>query len=508
MPLKLEPWPGCEVRQASVNSFGYGGTNALIILESASTDFLAAETCKYPSTVKIEDVKYAESLNPGLLELHDSTTTTRFRAKVNKDKERCSRQEAVINSPATLVNSATGRREVRGDHFSVSVVPQIFVMSARSEKSLREVVKKLKDWVSKRYDYQCYFEDLAYNLSSRRSLMQWRYSVVANSYEELTIALDQSIQHTNRISSTLRVGYVFTGQGAQWFAMGRELIFTHSRFAKSLFKSNEILHELGASWSLIEELLCDEVNSRINQSEIAQPAITALQVALVDLLDDIGIKPQVVLGHSSGEIAAAYTAGILPHATALKVSYCRSFVSSYCKRTISRSGAMIAVGLDEDQIRPLIAEIRSGVVSVACVNSPFSSTVSGDEDAILELEQMLNQLSIFNRKLNVDTAYHSHHMQKIAHEYLCSLGELDTRAVRDDVKFISTVIAAEKTLDFGPAYWVENLVSKVRFSDALHFLLAHPKLMRTQSTQALIEIGPHSVLAGPIRQTITQSLKS
>ena len=393
-----------------------------------------------------------------------------------------------------------------------SVIPQLFVFSARSKHSTFQLVARFKEWAGARPDFEEYFEHLAYNLSSRRSMMQWRYSFVASSYLELMASLDQKSLPINKALDELRVAFVFTGQGAQWFAMGRELLHTNSQFAASLTKSDIILRGLGSGWSLLDELLLDENNSRIHQGDIAQPASTALQIGLVDLLVSIGIKPQVVLGHSSGEIAAAYASGILPHDVALRVSYCRSFIPSICRRLVPIKGAMLSVGLSEAEVSDLIAHLHRGIVSVACVNSPYNTTISGDEAAILEIEQTLNKVGVFNRKLKVDTAYHSHHMQTVAQQYLSSLGTIYSQSPRESVTFISSVTAKERTQDFGAAYWVENLVSKVRFCDALQefcrMQMGESQNVRVQPTHIIVEIGPHSVLGGPVQQTISQNFES
>lgn len=142
-------------------------------------------------------------------------------------------------------------------------------------------------------------------------------------------------------------------------------------------------------------------------------------------------------------------------------------MSQACKRVISGTGAMIAVGLGEEDVVQYIEKTRSGLISVACVNSPVSTTVSGDESAIDELKQILDDLSIFNRKLKIDTAYHSHHMKKVASEYYNSISHIKAATPKASVKFYSSVTSTLKTTDFLAQYWVDNLVSKVRFSNAL-----------------------------------------
>ena len=390
--------------------------------------------------------------------------------------------------------------------------PQLVVLTAKSERSLLKRIEDLARWVSKMSSRDDDLYSLAYTLATRRSHMPWRCSVIANNSHDLESSLIQRNFQINRASTDIRLTYLFTGQGAQWFAMGRELISAQPRFRKSLIKSDQILQGLGATWGLVEELSLDKSSSRIDDSKIAQPATTAIQIALVDLLGSLGIQPTAVLGHSSGEIAAGYAAGVLSHVAALSVSYHRGFISNLCKQKLDRKGAMLAVALGEDEASKYIAQLQSGIVSVACVNSPASTTISGDEAAIDELKQVLDDQAVFAKKLKVDIAYHSHHVQKVSAQYRSSLKGLEHNVPRPSVRFISSVTATEKTNDFGPSYWVQNLTSPVRFSDAL------AELCRIQHTEArfssdsvpcFIEVGPHSALSGPTRQILAQpSLES
>lgn len=145
--------------------------------------------------------------------------------------------------------------------------------------------------------------------------------------------------------------------------MGRELLqaTNPSVFRNSIFKSDEILKSLGLTWSLVEELQRDKASSQIDKSEFAQPASTAIQVALVDFLKHLGILPEAVVGHSSGEIAAAYAAGALTQQEALTVSFCRSQIASWCHEMIPTRGAMLAAGLGEASILPYIQQVPYSV---------------------------------------------------------------------------------------------------------------------------------------------------
>ena len=383
---------------------------------------------------------------------------------------------------------------------------RIFPVTAKSESSLRSSMDHVWDWVCtcSQSTPSRSLKDLAYTLSSRRSIMPWRQTVVAATPQDVMSAMDDKDDRSRiknkRPSGQCQVNFVFTGQGAQWFAMGRELITTSIVFKKSLIRSSMCFKRLGASWDLIDELLCEESRSRIHDSEIGQPASTAIQIALVDLFSSLSISPDVVLGHSSGEIAAAYAANILDQDAALSVSYHRGFLSRRSKQLLNVEGAMLAVGLGESDAVPYLAQLKSGAAVIAASNSPTSITVSGDEPAIVELKAILDEQSIFARRLQVDTAYHSHHMNVVAASYFASIDGLQTHAPKSSVRFVSSVTGQEKSSHFNRSYWVQNLVSKVAFREAIE--TACQGLASSFKEHIFVEIGSHHALAGPLRDTI------
>jgi acyl transferase domain-containing protein/NADPH:quinone reductase-like Zn-dependent oxidoreductase/acyl carrier protein len=330
---------------------------------------------------------------------------------------------------------------------------------------------------------------------------------VATNQKQLLEALDSAIKRTDastRATPDVKISFVFTGQGAQWPQMGREL-FSEPTFRDSICRSRNILRDLGSSWDLIEELSREGKDSRLKEAELAQPATTAIQIALVDLVRRWGIVPDSVVGHSSGEIGAAYTAGYLSRFMALKASYFRGFSASISKAKGLGKGGMMAVGVGEQDVAKFLTSIRQGVAVVACQNSPSSTTVSGDDLALTELAEILDQEGIFNRRLNVDTAYHSHHMQAAASEYKDSLGNIEEHQFPNatGITLFSSVTGSKRSYGFDADYWVSNLVSKVRFCDALQTLCrSEDKASRSQSHRVFIEIGPHAALAGPARQCI------
>jgi len=235
---------------------------------------------------------------------------------------------------------------------------------------------------------------------------------------------------------------------------------------------------------------------------------------LVDLLASWNIKPASVTGHSSGEIAAAYAAGALTQESALAVAYYRGVAATAIKDVKAlKPGAMLAVGLSMADTQPLIADLSQGVVSIACINSPTSVTVSGDDSAIEELLVILQKKGAFARKLAVDTAYHSHHMTHVVDRYLASLRNLQTNNSHT-IEFYSSVTGRRRELsELGPAYWAANMTSPVQFSDSVQNLCLGTDSKRQKRRGAnaavdiLVEIGPHSTLSGPIKQNLKSNAR-
>ncbi|KAL2170278.1 hypothetical protein VTG60DRAFT_5054 [Thermothelomyces hinnuleus] len=171
---------------------------------------------------------------------------------------------------------------------------------------------QLRKWLAGRRDVSdSDLRDLSYTLACRRSLFRWRRAVVASDLAQLTAALEEPKPSKTRAAPSAKIAFVFTGQGAQWAGMGAELIASSQVFRESIQESSRILQALGCEWDLVQELSKPAAESRINESELAQPTTTIVQMALVDLLARFGVLPQFVVGHSSGEIAAAYAAGAL-----------------------------------------------------------------------------------------------------------------------------------------------------------------------------------------------------
>ena len=221
------------------------------------------------------------------------------------------------------------------------------------------------------------------------------------------------------------------------------------------------------------------------------------------MLTGLGVQPQAVVGHSSGEIAASYAAGILSKAEALSVSYHRGLAADRLKDI--HKGAMLAVGLSEDEAVSQLKNLGLQNIGIACVNSPMSTTLSGSKKEIEQLQNHLECLSIFNRSLSVDLAYHSKYMSLVADQYRDSLE--DSMGTQSSAKFFSSVTGNEKDTGFGPEYWTRNMVSKVRFQEALEACVS-TRLDSAPNTEeanlVFVEIGPHETLSSVIRQCLAK----
>ncbi|KAK7714826.1 putative PKS-like protein biosynthetic cluster [Diaporthe eres] len=277
--------------------------------------------------------------------------------------------------------------------------------------------------------------------------------------------------------------------GAQWASMGVELL-AFAVFRESVEYADAYLRSIGSTWSAL---------------------------ALVDLLSSWNIHPQAVVGHSSGEIAAACCAGSLSRDSALRVAYFRGeCVSKLLEDSSTRElGGMLAVGLSAEELQPHIQAVLGDgdpdELQCGCLNSPKSTTVTGLDRYIDALAGRLEELKVFSRKLNVPVAYHSRQMLAVADSYRSSLeGYLKPgakgRSSGTPALFSSVTGFKAPKDDLSSAdYWVKNLVSPVRFSQALQLMytsLQDGEDSQTRPLTYLVEVGPHCSLERPIRDTL------
>ncbi|TGO47720.1 hypothetical protein BOTNAR_0510g00040 [Botryotinia narcissicola] len=452
IPITLESRP---LKRISVNSFGYGGTNAHVVVDAAG---------------EVATVKPTSQSN-GISTTHDHHVPE----DVSRAKER------------------------------------LFVLSAASEKSCQDMLSKVAKYLESKADSpdaDTLLSRLAYTLS-RRSVMANRVGVVASDLNDLVAQLTnlstEAIPRADH-QTTPRIGFVFSGQGAQYPRMGQSLLGTWPTFTASMKRAAACIKTCGSSWDLLEELLKKPEESRMEDPRIAQPISTAVQISLVDTLKDLGVFPSAVIGHSSGEIAAAYCAEAISFEDAMTVAYHRGrLTGDLRKENKGKAGAMIAVGASAKTVKQSIDRLGAAVssrIAIACFNSPESVTVSGDEDVINSLKQRLDKQDIWNRLLRTgEAAYHSPQKLQVAEKYHEALKDLSGGVPVSNISMVSSVTGedhADKPITRD--YWVHNLVSPVRFTDALKRTCVGES--GTRKVDLLLELGSHFQLEGPIKQTL------
>lgn len=397
------------------------------------------------------------------------------------------------------------------------------VFSAASESSLHQVLSRQLDYL--KVNPTTKLADLAYTLQHRRSTLPYRKSVIGPTLEDMTLALESLVNppdSNNKVDLAARHAAgprspkllgIFTGQGAQWPRMGAQLIESSAFAASRIAELDAALANLPISaerpsWSIRDELLAGKTTSRIAEAALSQPLCTAVQIVLVDILRAAGIFFAAVVGHSSGEIGAAYAAGLLSAEDAIRTAYFRGVHAKLASspNDASQRGAMIAVGCSVEEAHEFCSQEQfAGRLQVAAVNSSSSVTLSGDEDAVDEAIQTFVAKSTFARKLKVDTAYHSVHMASCAGPYLESMRGSSiqplTPSQHVDTIWFSSVKEGTRMYsgNLDSQYWVDNMCNAVLFAGAL----AHA-VEEAGPFDLCVEIGPHPALKGPVMANLEE----
>ena len=289
---------------------------------------------------------------------------------------------------------AVGKNERRFEESQASD-NSVLLFSANTQESLQRLSNDIQTYCQK---YPERLADIAYTLALRREHLPRRAFAIAGKERVKSISLSgKAAEMPSRIILT------FSGQGAQWPKMGLELMKSDRKFLEDIKALDQVLHSLihPPTWSIEEELMKDSTSTQLDKAEIAQPLCTAIQIALVNAIRRMGVRPAAVIGHSSGEIAAAYSSYALSLEAAIIVAYYRGYIT----RDQGTGGGMAAVGLGRSKVSPLLGD---GVI-LACENSPQSSTISGNtellDQKIAEIKKAMPET--FVRRLKVDQAYHS-----------------------------------------------------------------------------------------------------
>lgn len=413
IPTEPLPWPhGGRRRFAGVSSFGFGGTNAHVVLEEAP-----------------EIVGRPEAGPPG-----------------------------------------------------THVLP----LSAQTDEALITLADDYRAWLEGGGTPR--LADICYTAAVRRTHHERRLAVVGTSATEMArqlAAYRDGRDATPHRDRRPRLAFVFTGQGSQRPGMGRELFDRRPDFRAALEECDAAIRR-HAGWSVIDEIRADAAHSRLHRTEVAQPAIFALQVALAGLWNGWGVLPDAVAGHSVGEVAAAFVAGALGLDDAARVVVERGRVME----GVTGRGRMLAVGLSREDVEPLL----HGELGVAAINAPTSVVLSGTAAAVEDAARKLGDRGVRSQLLPVDYAFHSFQLEPLCDELARALAGIAPGPVRRSL--VSTVFGRPtEGPELGPRYWATGIRAPVLFAPVVEVLAAGGDTL-------FVEIGPHPVLGGPILECL------
>ncbi|HEY3885118.1 MAG TPA: beta-ketoacyl synthase N-terminal-like domain-containing protein, partial [Vicinamibacterales bacterium] len=367
----------------------------------------------------------------------------------------------------------------------------VLPISARSETALRTLVERYVEALGRAFDQRASVQRICHTAAVRRTHhLEQRVAFVGRTAEELRRELsgwvDGSQEGSLRSSTHTpsrggrELVFIFSGHGSQWSGMGRALMREEPAF-RAAVNQCETAFAPYVDWSLRDVLDANAACARQPSIDVVQPALFAVQIALAALWRSWGIEPAAVVGHSMGEVAAAQVAGILSLDDAARI-ICRR--SALLERK-SGKGAMAATELALAEAEAAVAPYH-GRLSIAASNGPRSTVLSGDEGALADVMERLGREGVFARRVQVDVASHSAHMDDLANELMAALEGL--RPGSAHVPFYSTVTGGrEDGNGCGPCYWVDNLRRPVLFSSAIEHTLG-------DGHHAFLELSPHPLL--------------
>ncbi len=376
-------------------------------------------------------------------------------------------------------------------------------LSARTSETLVQSARQLREsLVGQELDIYT----LAGNLSRRRTHFAARTSFAVRNQKELIEALRSLEEDPTPVTivdeGERRIAMVFSGQGTQWPGCGRALYESDPVFRRVIDAIEEHWRE-HAETSLRDACFCAP-QAALDECELAQPAIFMLQCALVELLRTWGVYPDCVVGHSSGEVAAAYACGALSLADATRLVFHRATLQ---QRTAG-SGRMLAIGLGRPAVEELLDTLRvpfrageggAARVEIACENAQANTVICGSEAALRTVRTALDRYSLHNQLIPGNIAFHSSAMDRIKEDVLSALSFLDDRDFQADVPMISSV-TGRKTTRLDGAYWWSNIRRPVQFASAMQ------TIGRDRRPDVVLEIAPHGALQPIIAQCLAENL--
>ena len=388
----------------------------------------------------------------------------------------------------------------QGETYQVAESKSCYLLplSARSPETLKAIARTYRNFLA---TSEFSLDDICYSAGVRRNHHDYRLAVSGNSSQQLIEGLEAFLSGETRIglssgrkpsASRRKLAFVFSGQGSQWFGMGRTLLQQEAVF-RDVIEKCELSFRQYNDWSLVAELTATDTDKcRLNEVDVIQPALFAIQIALAALWRSWGLEPLAVVGHSMGEVAAAYVAGALGLEDAAQIICSRS---SLVKRTIGQ-GAMASVELSLEEARSAIADCEDRV-SIAVSTSPTSTVLSGQPAALAAILEKLQAREVLCWMVKVDYASHSPQMDPICSELSRGLEQVRPRAA--SVPIYSTVLdSVTSGTEFDAHYWARNLREPVLFSGSVQRMVEN-------GYATFLEISAHPLLLGGIRQGLDHS---
>ncbi|MFE2376600.1 type I polyketide synthase [Streptomyces sp. NPDC059398] len=368
-----------------------------------------------------------------------------------------------------------------------------WVVAGRTAEALAAQAGRLREWVSARPSLEPV--DVARSLAATRSVFEHRAVIVGSDREQLLAGLASLASGTpsgSLVAGTSRPGartvFVFAGQGSQWVGMGRELAEVSPVFAARLGECAAALSPY-VDWSLDEVLAGAEGAPALEAADVVQPALWAVMVSLAAVWEAAGVAPEAVVGHSQGEIAAATVAGMLSLEDGARVVALRS----KSLKVLAGRGGMLSVSRPASEVEERIARFGDGA-SLAAVNGPSATVVSGEPDALEELKAEFEAEGARARMVAVDYASHSAQVDRLEEEITAALAGISPS--RGRVTMVSAMTGetlSGEELDAG--YWFRSLRATVHFDRAVRVLAG-------QACQVFVEVTPHPVLMGAMNDTL------
>jgi acyl transferase domain-containing protein len=364
-------------------------------------------------------------------------------------------------------------------------------LSAKSSQALRGIARAYLSQLENSDDETC--KTICRATALRKAEFDHRHLFSGNNREELLdqlrsfIADESEVTPCNPATENPKIVFVFPGQGGQWLGMGRDLMAREKIFQETILECDATFRKY-TDWSLLEQLQASPEASRLTEIDVIQPATCAIQIALAKLWISWGISPQAVVGHSMGEVAAAYISGALTLDDAAKIICTRSLLM----KTVSGKGGAMAVTELSKIDAENVAALYPGKLSLAVNNSPKSTVLAGDKNSIAEVIADLETKGLFCRLVKVDVASHSPQMDPLKEPLRQALQNI--KPSKTSIPFVSTVLnKVTDGAEMGTEYWVNNLRGMVQFAAVVE------RLLHDQHS-VFIEVNSHPVLVNAVNE--------